>query len=83
MIVATLKNYTISTTDVDSSQLYFEHNRLGDESSGGMWFEGKELVDYDGVFALPKSVVEYLTSVGYNMEYAGLELDSDEIPHSA
>lgn len=77
-----LKNYTIYPTET-GGKLYFEHNRLGDECSGGMWFEGKELVDYDGVFALPKAVVDYLISLGYNMEYAGLELDSDEIPHSA
>ena len=82
MKIATLKNYTISTSEASSSQLYFEHNRLGEDSAGGLWFEGKELVDYDVVFSLPKEVVEHLASMGYNMEYAGLELDADEIPHT-
>lgn len=31
----------------------------------GLWFEGKELYDYDGVFALPKEVGAMLVEAGY------------------
>jgi hypothetical protein len=29
---------------------YFEHEDYGDEWGGGLWFEGKNLIDYDGVY---------------------------------
>ena len=62
---------------VDPVALYgwFEHETLGDESGGGLWF-GLEngvtsLMDYDGVFQLPKPVVDALRELGYyvNPEY--------------
>jgi hypothetical protein len=31
----------------------------------GLWFEGKELADYDGVFFLPREVDQMLTDAGY------------------
>jgi hypothetical protein len=31
----------------------------------GLSFNGKELVDYDGVFSLPREVAEMLTGIGY------------------
>jgi hypothetical protein len=31
----------------------------------GLWFEGKELCDYDGVFNFPKEVGELLEDAGY------------------
>lgn len=31
----------------------------------GLWFNGKELVDYDGVFSLPREVVTMLKDAGY------------------
>ena len=48
---------------------YFEHNELGDESAGGLWFANNgdfemELQDYDGVFALPLEVYEALVNSG-------------------
>jgi len=48
----------------------FEHLKYGEEISGGLWFEGKELVDYDGVYNLPKEIVEELEDNGYDMSYA-------------
>jgi hypothetical protein len=49
---------------------YFEHNELGDECGGGLWFTGDELVDYDGVFALPKEVVDALRDYGFKLDEA-------------
>ncbi|WP_298845627.1 hypothetical protein [uncultured Clostridium sp.] len=37
---------------------------------GGLSFEDKELVDYDGVFELPKQLCDFLSKHGYNMDYA-------------
>ena len=31
----------------------------------GLWFEGKELVDCDGIFFLPHELVEMLKDAGY------------------
>ncbi len=36
---------------------YFEHLIYGEDAGGGLWFEGKELVDYDGVYELPADVI--------------------------
>lgn len=55
---------------------YFEHEELGDEAAGGLWFArsdrsvpgfaGKlELVDYDGMACLPKAVIEALRENGF------------------
>ncbi len=42
---------------------YFENQKTG--SGGGLWFEGNELVDYDGVLSLPVAVASALTGAGY------------------
>ena len=36
----------------------------------GLTIEGKELVDYDGVFELPKEILLMLKELGYTMEEA-------------
>lgn len=51
--------------DQDAVYGYFEHNTLGDECGGGLWFERQEdglweLTDYDGVAVLPKEVIQAL-----------------------
>ena len=49
----------------------FEHAKLGEEGgSGGLWFDGTHLVDYDGVYSLPQGVIDICESVGLNMDYA-------------
>ena len=44
---------------------YFENVKTG--GGGGLWFDGPELVDYDGVFELPKDVVDMLAGAGYDV----------------
>ena len=61
--------FTLYPTD-NSDVLYFEHDRAGDECAGKLWFQYKSLVDYDGVFELPKEVIEMCEALGCNMEYA-------------
>jgi hypothetical protein len=36
----------------------------------GLWFEGNELTDYDGVFSLPEQLINFLIEKGYNMDWA-------------
>lgn len=67
---------------------YFEHDELGDECGGGLWFETHssstsgdaglvmELIDYDGVYSLPKSVAKGLVENGY---YLDPELYAEEL----
>lgn len=57
--------------DEDGDPVGFEHARLGDEGgSGGLWFDGTHLVDYDGVYNLPNGVIEICEHIGFNMDYA-------------
>jgi hypothetical protein len=42
---------------------YFEHQITG--CSGSLEFEGKTLVDYDGVYELPKRVIQGLRNLGF------------------
>ena len=39
-------------------------------AEGGLWFAGKELVDYDGVFALPQCICDCLRTHGFDPSYA-------------
>jgi hypothetical protein len=41
----------------------------GDEwyAEGGIWFEGMKIVDYDGVFALPRCIIEKLKEMSYDV----------------
>jgi len=43
---------------------YFQSNHTGTE--GGLWFDDRELIDYDGVVVLPKEVEQALIKAGYN-----------------
>lgn len=51
---------------------YFEHNKLGDECGGGLWFEPvlmtMELIDFDGVACLPQDVVKALRAAGFILD---------------
>lgn len=48
----------------------YDEKTGGDEwhAEGGLWFEGKDVIDYDGVFALAGGVIELLKENGYNTE---------------
>lgn len=61
---------------IDSAEQYgwFEHDDTG--AGGGLWFESNELVDYDGVYELPLSVIEGIEKLGFNADYA--KDDEDE-----
>jgi hypothetical protein len=46
---------------------YFEHEHYGDGVGGGLWFEDKNLTDYDGVFELPSEVIAAIRELGYTV----------------
>lgn len=56
--------YTVVTFN-KGARGYFEHNSLGEDAAGGLWFEGKELIDYDGMTYLPKEVILTLRKAGF------------------
>ena len=57
--------------DEKGAPIGFEHAKLGDEGgSGGLWFDGVVLVDYDGVYSLPAEVIALCEKLGYIMDYA-------------
>jgi hypothetical protein len=58
---------------------YFANTEEGE--GGGLWFEGNELYDYDGVYELPKSMIAALLGAGYNLPWNFLG-ESDEEPCS-
>jgi len=45
-----------------------ETNGVDWYAEGGLWFEGLWVTDYDGVFSLPRGVIELLKENGYNTE---------------
>lgn len=66
---ATLPSGKLSGWEVSISPAtsygYFEHDDIGE--GGGLWFEGRTLVDYDGRFELPRGVALAIQAVGYDL----------------
>lgn len=51
--------------DTEAQYGYFEHNELGDECGGGLWFDDRLLLDYDGVYELPQEVQDALINASF------------------
>ena len=68
-------NFTLKTKvgkfevqiDPEASYGWFEHDELGDECGGGLWFDQKDLMDYDGVFELPNDVIAAIKQLGFTV----------------
>ena len=45
---------------------YFEP--ASGEEGGGLWFDGRNLIDYDGQFVLPREACDLLVSLGYHVD---------------
>ena len=56
-----VKDWTIEVTGEFG---WFEHETGG---GGGLWFEGIELIDYDGCYALNHLVIQGLRQLGYTV----------------
>ena len=53
-----------------ASRGWFEqYSRIGMNyhAEGGLWFEGNELVDYDGIYALSSEVLDTLEENGFDV----------------
>lgn len=65
--------------DDDCVPCGFEHRLRGDEGgSGGLWFEGDELSDWDGVFMLPDDVIDLCETCWFFMDIAKEDECDDE-----
>lgn len=51
--------------DGEAQYGYFEHETLGDECGGGLWFKDNILYDADGTFEVPKDVVKGIRALGF------------------
>jgi len=60
-------NYYIWPTE-NSATYYFEHKRLGDDEAGRIWVKDNLIIDYDGVFELPKEILTALEGLGIHEE---------------
>jgi len=66
------------TIKIDTKAEYgsFEHNKFGEDGgAGGLWFEKKELIDYDGVSSLPRDVAIGLKKEGFSTSEGFPDID--------
>lgn len=54
----------------DCGYIEWEVPTLDEVVNIGLWFDGKELTDYDGVFSLPEEAIQLLEENGFNADYA-------------
>jgi len=49
---------------------FYDEKSGGDQwyAEGGLWFNGLELVDYDGVFSLSSFIADFLEKKGFDVE---------------
>ena len=59
-------NLTIKSDDYGFFEFYDIEDEQGWYAEGGIWFEGKTVKDYDGVFALPPFITDKLKEWGYD-----------------
>lgn len=61
------KDYIVEV--LDDGYGYFEYQGDDDEElSGGLWFDGNELVDFDGCGILPTEVQVALLIMGFKLD---------------
>jgi hypothetical protein len=73
-----LENISVNTESIidvsinEDGKGFFEWSieELDEYETGGLWFEGNELIDFDGVFELPSQLIEFLEEKKYNMDWA-------------
>ena len=63
-------NVEIGEKNYGSFEVFDEATGGGEwYAEGGLWFEGKKLVDYDGVFSLPQCILDCLRENGFDTSY--------------
>jgi len=58
--------YEVQISTLDQKG-YFEDESFGDEQGGGLWFEKKSLIDYDGMACLPNDVIKAVRELGFTV----------------
>lgn len=53
------------TIDKIKGEGFFEYDGI---EGGGLWFEDDELVDFDGLYFLPRPVAEKIIEMGYKVD---------------
>lgn len=53
---------------IDPKANYGYWERKDGSEGGGLWFDGKTLVDYDGAYELPAKVIEMLRTAGFKVD---------------
>jgi hypothetical protein len=63
-------NFTIigKRVQIDPEASYGYWERKDGSEGGGLWFDGKSLVDFDGDYDLPRVVYDELESLGYRVQ---------------
>jgi len=61
---------TININPDGKGWILWEIDELEIDEGIGLWFQGNELTDYDGVFELPAELVKFLSQQGYDMTWA-------------
>jgi hypothetical protein len=67
---STKSQMTININPEGKGYVLWEIDELEIEEGIGLWFQGNELTDYDGVFELPPELVKFLSQQGYDMTWA-------------
>ena len=57
--------YEVEQTD-EEIQMFGEQESIYVE--GGLWFDGNQLVDYDGIDTLPEEVIKLIQELGYKTD---------------
>lgn len=65
--IGTGKCTMILTVDGDRGSIEWDIPNLGEFAEIGLWFEGGELHDYDGVFSLPAEAIELIEEAGFKV----------------
>lgn len=55
--------------EIDSVAQYGYFENMIHGGGGGLWFSENALVDYDGVWELPKHVIVAIAQLGFNVDY--------------
>jgi hypothetical protein len=66
----TKSQMTININPEGKGYVLWEIDELEIEEGIGLWFQGNELTDYDGVFELPTELIKFLSEQGFNMSWA-------------
>ncbi len=56
---------------IKKEQIYFEHVNRGERDACCVFLEGGRIYDYDGCFAIPNEVGQWLHKEGYNVYWDG------------